>query len=152
MWEIPSQFTNENTLKGEVEVIGWKVGGELSLLNDYLYFDEEALPAYSSSEEILKLKFHKNLKFGKFGFDNNVVFQQLGANSKIASPKLLGKHGFYSQFKMFKSVYGLHESEELKYRLDGKLRVAADNALATTLPFASEGVVTLNGSKPPGTR
>jgi hypothetical protein len=53
---------------------------------------------------------------------------------------------------MFKSVYGLQESEELKYRLNGKLRVAGDNALATTLPFESEGVVTLDGSKEPGTR
>jgi hypothetical protein len=48
---------------------------------------------------------------------------------------------------MFKSVYGLHESEELQYRLNGKLRVAGANALATTLPFESKGVVTLNGSK-----
>jgi hypothetical protein len=48
---------------------------------------------------------------------------------------------------MFRSVYGLQESEELKYRLNGKIRVAGDSALATTLPFESEGVVTLNGSK-----
>jgi len=54
---------------------------------------------------------------------------------------------YSSVIKMFKSVYGLHESEELQYRLNGKLRVAGDNALATTLPFESEGVVTLNGSK-----
>ena len=56
---------------------------------------------------------------------------------------------YSSVIKMFKSVYGLQESEELKYRLNGKLRVAGANALATTLPFESEGVVTLNGSKKP---
>jgi LEA14-like dessication related protein len=56
---------------------------------------------------------------------------------------------YSSVIKMFKSVYGLHESEELKYRLNGKLRVAGHNALATTLPFKSEGVVTLSGSKKP---
>src|SRR5210317_1465565 len=56
---------------------------------------------------------------------------------------------YSSVIKMFKSVYGLHESEELKYRLNGKVRVAGDNALATTLPFESEGVVTLDGSKKP---
>jgi LEA14-like dessication related protein len=58
---------------------------------------------------------------------------------------------YSSVIKMFKSVYGLHESEELKYRLNGKVRVAGDNTFATTLPFESEGVVTLNGSKKPGT-
>ncbi len=56
---------------------------------------------------------------------------------------------YSSVINMFKSVYGLHDSEELKYRLIGKLRVAGDNAFATTLPFESEGVVTLNGSKRP---
>jgi len=59
---------------------------------------------------------------------------------------------YSSVIKMFRSVYGLHESEELKYRLNGKLRVAGDNTLATTLPFESEGVVTLDGSKKPGTK
>jgi LEA14-like dessication related protein len=56
---------------------------------------------------------------------------------------------YSSVIKMFKSVYGLNESEELKYRLNGKLRVAGNNALATTLPFESEGVVTLNDKKKP---
>jgi LEA14-like dessication related protein len=56
---------------------------------------------------------------------------------------------YSSVIKMFKSVYGLQEAEELKYRLNGKLRVSGNNALATTLPFESEGVVTLNGSKKP---
>jgi LEA14-like dessication related protein len=59
---------------------------------------------------------------------------------------------YSSVINMFKSVYGLHDSEELKYRLNGKLRVAGDNALATTLPFESEGVVTLNGSIKPETK
>ena len=53
---------------------------------------------------------------------------------------------YSSVIKMFKSVYGLRESEELKYRLNGKLRVSGQNALATTLPFESEGVLTLDGS------
>jgi LEA14-like dessication related protein len=53
---------------------------------------------------------------------------------------------YSSVIKMFRSVYGLHESEELKYRLNGKLRVAGEHTLATTLPFESEGVVTLDGS------
>jgi LEA14-like dessication related protein len=56
---------------------------------------------------------------------------------------------YSSVIKMFKSVYGLQEAEELKYRLNGKLRVAGNNAFATTLPFESEGVVTLNDSKKP---
>lgn len=54
---------------------------------------------------------------------------------------------YSSVIKMFKSIYGLKESEELKYRLNGKLRVAGNNMLPATLPFESEGQVTLNPSK-----
>ena len=53
---------------------------------------------------------------------------------------------YSSVIKMFRSVYGLHESEELKYRLYGKLRVSGDSTFATTLPFESAGEVTLNSS------
>ena len=55
---------------------------------------------------------------------------------------------FYSSvIKMFKSIYGLKESEELKYRLNGKIRVSAGNdMMPTSLPFESEGQVSL---KPP---
>jgi LEA14-like dessication related protein len=54
---------------------------------------------------------------------------------------------YSSVINMFKSVYGLHESEELKYRLNGKLRVAGDSTFATTLPFESAGELTMNSSK-----
>ena len=57
---------------------------------------------------------------------------------------------YSSVLKMFKSVYGLHESEELKYRLNGKLRVSGQNSLAATLPFESKGVLTLNDSNKQG--
>ena len=54
---------------------------------------------------------------------------------------------YSSVIKMFKSVYGLTESEELKYRLNGKIRVSAGNKLRpATLPFESKGQVAL---KPP---
>jgi len=54
---------------------------------------------------------------------------------------------YSSVIKMFKSVYGIQESEELKYRLNGKIRVSAGNdMMPTSLPFESEGQVSL---KPP---
>ena len=56
---------------------------------------------------------------------------------------------YSSVIKMFKSVYGLRESEELRYRLNGKMRVSAEHSHTTTLPFESEGVLTLDGSRKP---
>jgi len=54
---------------------------------------------------------------------------------------------YSSVIRIFKSVYGLKESEELKYRLNGKLRVAGVNGLPVSLPFESDGQVTLQPSK-----
>jgi LEA14-like dessication related protein len=54
---------------------------------------------------------------------------------------------YSSVIDIFKSIHGLQQAEQLKYGLKGKLRVAADNALSTSLPFESEGQVTLTGSK-----
>jgi len=54
---------------------------------------------------------------------------------------------YSSVIKMFRSVYGLKDSEELKYRLNGKLRVSGNSMLPTTLPLESEGQVTLKPFK-----
>ena len=54
---------------------------------------------------------------------------------------------YSSVIKMFKSVYGLTESQELSYHLKGRIRVSAGSSmLPSTLPFRSTGQVTL---KPP---
>ena len=53
---------------------------------------------------------------------------------------------YSSVIKMFKSVYGLKASEDLKYRLNGKVRVSGNNMMPTSLPFESERQVSL---KPP---
>ena len=55
---------------------------------------------------------------------------------------------YSSVIKMFKSVYGLKGSEGLKYRLNGKIRVSAgNNMMLTSLPFESEGQVSLKAPK-----
>lgn len=54
---------------------------------------------------------------------------------------------YSSVISMVKSVVGIGKSEELKYRLRGKVRASGDNMLPATLPFESEGQVTLNPSK-----
>ena len=57
---------------------------------------------------------------------------------------------YSSVIKMFKSVYGLKGSEELKYRLNGKISVSAgNNMMPTSLPFESEGQVSLKPPKDP---
>jgi LEA14-like dessication related protein len=55
---------------------------------------------------------------------------------------------YSSVIKMFKSVYGLTESQALTYRLNGKIKVSAGSKLMpATLPFESTGQVTLKPQK-----
>lgn len=51
---------------------------------------------------------------------------------------------YSSVVNIFKGIHGLQKAEQLKYRLTGKLRVSGENLMSATLPFESEGQVTLN--------
>ena len=54
---------------------------------------------------------------------------------------------YSSVIKIFKSAYGLRDAEALKYRLTGKVRVSGESMMATSLPFESEGEVSLKPQK-----
>ena len=51
---------------------------------------------------------------------------------------------YSSVLDIVKGIHGLQNAEQLKYRLTGKLRVGRQNMMSTTLPFESEGQVTLD--------
>ena len=53
---------------------------------------------------------------------------------------------YSSVVDIVKGIHGLQNAEQLKYRLKGKLRVAADNMLSTSLPFESAGQVSFDDS------
>ena len=54
---------------------------------------------------------------------------------------------YSSVIDIVKGIHGLQKAEQLKYRLKGRLRVAGDHMMSTTLPFEAEGQVTLDESK-----
>ena len=55
---------------------------------------------------------------------------------------------YSSVLDIVKGIHGLQKAERLKYRLKGRLRVGGDNLMPATLPFESEGQVSLNASGP----
>jgi LEA14-like dessication related protein len=57
---------------------------------------------------------------------------------------------YSSVVDIVKGIHGLQKAEQLKYRLNGKLRVSGENLMSTALPFESEGQVTLSDSMPEG--
>jgi LEA14-like dessication related protein len=57
---------------------------------------------------------------------------------------------YSSVMNMVRSVVGLGEAEELKYRLQGKIKASGEHTLPVTLPFESQGQVTLKPEKNSG--
>jgi LEA14-like dessication related protein len=54
---------------------------------------------------------------------------------------------FSSVIGIFRSIQGLQKAEQLTYRLKGKLWLSGEHAVSSSLPFDSEGRVTLTDSK-----
>lgn len=54
---------------------------------------------------------------------------------------------YSSVIDIFRSVQGLQNTEELTYRLKGKLRLSGEHMMADILPFDSQGRITLTESK-----
>ena len=50
---------------------------------------------------------------------------------------------YSSVIDIFRSVQGLQKSEQLTYRLKGKLRLSGEGMTASSLPFDQEGRITL---------
>jgi LEA14-like dessication related protein len=51
---------------------------------------------------------------------------------------------YSSVLDIVKGFHGLQNTEQLTYRLKGKLRLGGKNMMSRTLPFESDGQVTLN--------
>jgi LEA14-like dessication related protein len=54
---------------------------------------------------------------------------------------------YSSVIGIFRSIQGLQKAEQLTYRLKGKLWLSGEHAISSSLPFDSEGRVTLTDSK-----
>jgi LEA14-like dessication related protein len=54
---------------------------------------------------------------------------------------------YSSVIGIFRSIQGLQNAEQLTYRLKGKLWLSGEHAISSSLPFDSEGRVTLTDSK-----
>ena len=54
---------------------------------------------------------------------------------------------YSSVIDIFKSIQGLQNAQQLTYRLKGKLRLSGEGMMSSSLPFESEGRITLTDSQ-----
>ena len=102
-----NSFNNEkiNNFKFNATTQWGIAEAQLTTLNDYLYFSNDDLTGekilvtpkqYGKTIGYLSVKAQKEFKFGKFGLDNTVLFQQVTQEDPILNvPKFVTRNTFY---------------------------------------------------------
>ncbi|MFC5282860.1 putative porin [Pedobacter alpinus] len=92
----------------------FKAKAEYFLINNHVYFGEgvdgDAYPKQITSNiNMLKISLRKDFKFGKFTFENFLVYQKTDFESVLMTPEIYTFHSFYMHqdfFKVLKTEFG----------------------------------------------
>jgi hypothetical protein len=95
----------ENTLFASyaLPVVGLHATARAHLVNNYLYFDQNALPAQiTTALQVNQLVLEENFHLGKVHFDNMFALQQSNREDVFRLPKWFTKNSIYFSGKVFK--------------------------------------------------
>ncbi len=101
----------------------FRAKAEYYLIANHLYFDEgtngDANPAqFGNNINLIKLSLRKDFKFGKFTFENYLVYQKTDFESILRTPEIYTFHSFYFRndfFKVLKAEFGFDVRYFSKY-------------------------------------
>lgn len=117
-----------------------------AIINNYIYFDDEALPRqYDKVFNIMSLRLHKDFKFGHFYSRNKVVYQILPdaaneLNGVIRLPDWAIYHSFYFDLNLLEKI-GVEA--QLGYDLNYTSRFQAQGYMPATGQFyQADGIYT----------
>ncbi len=95
----------ENTLSATyaLPLIGLEATARTTLVNNYIYFDQNSEPAQTGSPlQVLQLIVTENVKLGWFHLDNTVALQQANRSDVFRLPKWFTKNSLYLSGQLFK--------------------------------------------------
>jgi len=95
----------ENTLSASyaLPLIGFEATARTTLINNYLYFDQNSTPQQTGSPlQVLQLVVVENVKLGWLHLDNTVAIQQANRSDVLRLPKWFTKNSLYVSGKIFK--------------------------------------------------
>ncbi|MFC7774182.1 putative porin [Flavobacterium sp. GCM10027622] len=122
-----NSFNNEkiNNFKFNATTLWGIAEAQLTTLNDYLYFSNDDFTGekilvtpkqYGKTIGYLSVKAQKEFKFGKFGLDNTVLFQQVTQEDPILNvPKFVTRNTFYFSDHVFKKAMLLQTGITFQY-------------------------------------
>lgn len=111
------------------------IGVKYYRIDDYLYFDESALPqqAFDRPLNVVSIYLKKDFDFGIFGWDNNLVYQY-SDNELINVPAFVGSQTYYFKHDFFKkALYA-----ELGFDLNFNTLYFADGYMPATKQFFNQ--------------
>jgi hypothetical protein len=115
-WNLNFQKTKTQNLAFSyiIPKYNFKVKAEYFLRSNHLYFDADtsgdAKPAqFTTNINLFKFTLKKNFKFGKFSFDNFIVYQKTDFENILRTPEIYSFHSIYftnTFFKVLKASFG----------------------------------------------
>ena len=104
-------------------------------INDYLYFNSDALPEQSSDRtlSVTSIYLKKNFDFGIFGWDNSLVYQY-SENDLVNVPAFVGSQTYYFKHDFFKNAL----YAELGFDLNYNTLYFADGYMPATKEFFTQ--------------
>lgn len=92
------------------------LGAKYSLIKNFAYFDSLARPRqFGESFSVIQAFASKNFQLGKFGFDNNVIFQLSSKDDILPLPNIIAHVNFDFSQSLFKNATVIQPGVELFY-------------------------------------
>lgn len=122
-WNNYDSFQKENyqTLYGSVRTQWGEAHLDITNINNYTYFASEGRgivrpQQYSGNIQYLQLKLYKDIRVGKFGLDNTILYQQVVQDSKVLNvPTIVTRNSLYIKTPMFQRAMILQAGIGLNY-------------------------------------
>lgn len=120
-----TNFDTEKTRDLTIQLNSKKWGAirvSFTNLDDYIYFGYDAISGqakpiqYSSSVNYLKLKYENDLHFGKFGFANTILFQEVTSGTTVFKvPQFVTRNSIYYTNYVFDNAMELQVGATVNY-------------------------------------
>lgn len=119
---VAGNFKNEkiNNIEFEAKTKWLTLSAQYTVMNDYLYFSRDGGPyigtnvvdtlrvspkQFEGTINYFSIKASREFKFGKFGFDNTVLYQNVQQGANILNvPQLLTRNTLYYTDRVFKNA------------------------------------------------
>jgi hypothetical protein len=123
VWDHDFAKPLENTLSATyaLPLIGLEATARADVVNNYLYFDQNAVAAQTTSPlQVTQLLVQENIKWGSLRFDNTVALQQANRDDVFRLPKWFSKNSLYFSGKVFKKRMLLNAGVD--FRINSEFR------------------------------